>query len=93
MDELNKEYMFRYNKQQYHKSVTLLYNARITRLAIENYPDLELEKTPFALCMPDEYKVGDNAVQSYRNYYNGDKRHLHRCIFKGVYVYITNSCS
>ena len=31
--------------------------------------------TPFALAMPDEYKCND-PVQSYRNYYNGAKRHL-----------------
>lgn len=31
--------------------------------------------TPFALAMPDEYKV-DDAVESYRNYYRGDKTHL-----------------
>ena len=29
--------------------------------------------TPFALAMPDEYKCSD-AVQSYRNYYIGDKK-------------------
>jgi hypothetical protein len=31
--------------------------------------------TPIRLCMPDEYKVG-NAVQSYRAYYMGAKRHI-----------------
>jgi hypothetical protein len=31
------------------------------------------ELTPFALAMPDEYKVSD-AVESYRNYYRGDKK-------------------
>tara|TARA_Y100001938_G_scaffold136531_1_gene199545 strand:+ start:2345 stop:2893 length:549 start_codon:yes stop_codon:yes gene_type:complete len=29
-------------------------------------------RTPFALAMPDQYKV-DDAVQSYHNYYMGDK--------------------
>lgn len=31
--------------------------------------------TPFALAMPNEYKT-DDAVESYRNYYNAEKRHL-----------------
>lgn len=30
-------------------------------------------RTPFPLCMPDEYKVAGDAVQSYRNYYLGEK--------------------
>lgn len=29
--------------------------------------------TPFAQAMPDQYKVEDNAVQAYRNYYIGEK--------------------
>jgi hypothetical protein len=29
--------------------------------------------TNFAQAMPDKYKVKDNAVQAYRNYYNGEK--------------------
>jgi len=29
--------------------------------------------TPFAQAMPDQYKVEDDAVQAYRNYYIGDK--------------------
>lgn len=31
--------------------------------------------TPFPLCMPDKYKI-NNVVESYRNYYKGEKRHL-----------------
>lgn len=33
----------------------------------------DIGMTPFAVCMSDEYKVTDNPVQSYRNYYIGDK--------------------
>ena len=32
--------------------------------------------TPFRLCMPDQFKVEGDAVQSYRNYYNGAKQHF-----------------
>ena len=39
-----------------------------------NFPESGL--TPFALAMPDKYKVIDDPVQSYRNYYCGDKRDM-----------------
>ena len=42
-------------------------------------PPSSIEKTsmtPFALAMPDEYKVDGDAVSSYRNYYLGEKAHL-----------------
>jgi len=26
--------------------------------------------------MPDKYKVKDDSIQSYKNYYNGDKQHI-----------------
>ena len=35
------------------------------------------ELSPFALAMPDQYKT-DDPVESYRNYYLGEKRHLFR---------------
>lgn len=34
------------------------------------------EQTPFAVAMPDEYKVKDDPVTSYRNYYIGAKSHF-----------------
>ncbi len=30
-------------------------------------------RTPFVQAMPDKYKVSNNAVQAYRNYYKGEK--------------------
>lgn len=33
------------------------------------------ERTPWPLCMPDQYKRG-SAVQAYRAYYFGEKKHL-----------------
>jgi len=63
---LCKEYTARYGKK--HKSEAVLDWCE------DNLPNLP-EKgcmTPFALAMPDEYKV-NSAVQSYRNYYNGAK--------------------
>jgi hypothetical protein len=32
------------------------------------------DQTPFALCMPDQYKDPQDAVSSYRNFYNNEKR-------------------
>lgn len=65
---LNNEYRFRYNKKVNHKSFDITSN-----LSIPNIKDIGL--TSFALAMPDKYKTS-NAVESYRNYYKGDKRHL-----------------
>ena len=36
-------------------------------------PDIGITK--FAMAMDNKYKVG-SAVESYRNYFNGEKRHL-----------------
>lgn len=63
---LNTEYGFRYGKS--HKSWSV-----IQELPEPNIPDIGV--TPFALAMPDQYKTSD-PVQSYRNYYIGEKRHL-----------------
>lgn len=66
--ELNEEYKFRYNKNTSHKSWLAIEN-----LPYPNIPDVGM--TPFALAMPDECKTND-AVESYRNYYNTHKQHL-----------------
>ena len=64
--ELCKEYTSRYGKK--HKCEAILDWCE------DNIPNIP-EKgymTPFALAMPNEYKVSC-PVQSYRNYYNGAK--------------------
>ena len=67
--ELAKEYTFRYDKR--HKSQDVI------EWCIENKPQLRknLELTPFALAMPDDYKSSD-AIESYRRYYIIDKSHI-----------------
>jgi len=68
---LSEEYTYRYGK--IHSSWTKLGSILV------NEPkniDPSSEVTEFALAMPDEYKVRGDAVTSYRNYYNGAKRHL-----------------
>jgi hypothetical protein len=78
MNALNKEYRRRFNKQNNHKSVDVLVKSNIWDLAMKYYPYEIKPLTPFAICMPEEYKVVGDAVQSYRNYYNGAKRDLHK---------------
>lgn len=68
--ELCKEYTHRYKK--YHKC------EEIINWCKNNTPNLpDVEKTEYPLAMPDVYKTQD-AIQSYRNYYIFDKKHLHR---------------
>lgn len=71
--ELCEEYTHRYGKR--HKSQDVIEWAMVHK------PNLRFNGslTPFALAMPDEYKVKD-VVQSYRNYYMGDKRDF--CVWK-----------
>ena len=65
--ELYVEYQNRYNNKN-HKSGELLFD-----LVEPNLVDIGL--TPFKLAMPEEYHNSD-AVVAYRDYYNGEKRHL-----------------
>lgn len=64
--ELNKEYKYRYDKQSDHKSITVL-----TEISQHSFPSIGL--TPFPQAMPDKYKVTDDTVLAYRNFYRGDK--------------------
>jgi len=63
--ELSKEYTYRYGKR--HKSQEAIEWCLINK---PNIPDIGF--TEPAKAMPDEYKV-DSVVQSYRNYYMGEK--------------------
>lgn len=67
---LSWEYTYRYSK--IHKCQAIIEQMRncSSRLKIP-----QIGQTSFAQCMPSEYKVED-AIQSYRNYYIGAKRHL-----------------
>ena len=66
--ELCKEYTYRYGKR--HKSQDVI------EWCLTNKPSLSEEDfTEPPKAMPDEYKVED-VVQSYRNYYCGDKKYF-----------------
>lgn len=67
--ELNKEYRYRWGRSVNHKSWDAVVDLP--------YPDIpSIGLTPFALAMPDKYKIGNNPVLSYRSYYNNEKRDL-----------------
>lgn len=65
---LCEEYTYRYGKV--HKTESVLKWLRKTLPPIQ-----DKGFTPFALAMPDEYKL-DCPIKSYRNYYREDKSHL-----------------
>jgi hypothetical protein len=52
----------------HHKSTTVIKECGY--IGVGAFPDKFLSKPP--LCMPDKYK-SDKVVQSYRDYYNGEK--------------------
>ena len=65
--DLNREFMYRYNKKVWHKSAEMIYSLK-SPVKIQN---IGLTERP--QCMPDEYKVEGDVIQAYRNYYIGDK--------------------
>ena len=65
------EYFYRYDKN--HKSIHVI--AWCANNSNKLSLDQELGLTPFAQAMPDEYK-NDDAVQAYRDYYNGEKAYF-----------------
>ena len=65
---LTTEYTKSYDKR--HKCVNVI-NWCKENYHLLNLPDTNL--TPFALAMPEQYKVPGDAVASYRAYYKGDK--------------------
>ena len=74
--ELGKQYTKRYRK--IHKSSNIINLLRgIGRVwnVEDNFPSVNFTRPP--LCMPDEYK-SDDYIQSYRNYYIGDKKRFAR---------------
>ena len=64
---LNNEYKYRYKTNKDHESFVV-----IQKLTCPTLPDIGL--TEFAQAMPDKYKVPNNAVLAYRNYYIGMKK-------------------
>jgi hypothetical protein len=68
---LCKEYTYRYGKE--HASWTKL--GYLMAQAPQNI-DIMPEFTPPPPAMPDECKIGPTSLESYRHYYNTEKKHL-----------------
>lgn len=82
---LGDEYTYRFDKD--HKSMqlaTVLHPAQYKK----SLPDMPL--LPFVKAMPDEYKV-TSAVQSYRNYYLGEKSHLLKYTRRGLPFFVADA--
>jgi hypothetical protein len=74
LDALCKEYTYRYGKIHKVQREGLLEQLRFTPDTIQNNSSFT-EPTP---AMPPEYIVKGDSIQSYKNYYNGSKQHLHK---------------
>jgi hypothetical protein len=68
LQSLLKEYTYRYGK--IHSTSKLL--EKLSHLP-EGIP-ITSKLTPFALAMPNQYKIPGNAVESYRQYYIHEKK-------------------
>lgn len=68
-DGLADEYFRRYGRRHLYAR-----NGVLERLKQPPRRIHVMAPTPHVLCMPDEYKVPGNAVESYRRYYFGAKR-------------------
>ena len=69
IDCMHREWKFRYNhpENKLHKSYEMAQFIRKNLPHSELFPNIGL--TPFAQAMPEIYKVENDAVQAYRNYY------------------------
>jgi len=68
IEALHKEWRYRHRHHKTHASYLVAQKLKLVMPT--TFPETGL--TPFAICMPDEYKT-DDPVESYRNYYCGDK--------------------
>lgn len=72
---ISNEYSFRYHK--YHKSskiIDICFIQSVGMIKIENAPVCE-NHAQFVYCGPSKY-LTDSIVQSYRNYFCAEKRHI-----------------
>jgi len=77
VETMHEEWKWRFNHppEKMHKSYVLAQYLKSCPPPMHAFPYQGLTK--FAQAMPDQYKVAGNAVQSYRNYYQGkEKSHL-----------------
>ena len=73
--ELCNEYTFRYGKV--HSSETLIQHLAISWPFIPSHKENNICcVTPFVQAMPEKYKIENDAVTAYRNYYKYEKKHF-----------------
>ena len=72
LEELCKEYTFRYGKTHKCESIGLVNQLSYAPFNIK--PGVFTEPTP---SMPVEYIIKGDSIKSYKNYYNVSKKHLH----------------
>lgn len=76
---LIQEYQKRYNKEhKCQKVLDWVWKCELTLSLFHYLPDNPFKwkqegLTEFPQCMPDQYKIPNNPVQAYRNYYKGEK--------------------
>jgi Pyrimidine dimer DNA glycosylase len=69
---LSDEYTHRYGKK--HATMTQLgYEIQSPPFALKDW-----DMTPMPCVMPDQYKISDNYIDNYRNYYKYGKADLHK---------------
>jgi len=69
---LGNEYTYRYGKK--HSTIEKLgYTIQSPPFNLKNW-----DWTPMPCCMPDEYKISNNPVENYREYYRKAKLDLHK---------------
>lgn len=81
---LNNEYRFRFQKETEHKSIAVL-----KKIIQYQYESRGL--TEFAQAMPDKYKVPNNPVKAYRQFYLGEKMHFARWTKRRIPAWVRNS--
>ena len=70
-DALLKEYTYRYKKQ--HKCASMLFYLQSPPHDLKQY-----DMTPMPSAMADEYKISDDPLTNYRNYYKIGKARMHK---------------
>ena len=81
---LNSEYKYRFDKPNDHKSISVL-----PKIEHFNYERQGL--TSFPQAMPDIYKVKNDPVTAYRNFYLGEKMHFAKWTKRDIPFWVQSS--
>jgi len=84
--ELNKEYRYRWNKKNDHLSYTVMNSLKVPKHCIQ---DNGVTKRPQA--MPEIYRLIDNPLLAYRQYYSIEKKSLHKYTKREMPIWIKSN--